>query len=97
MQASTFAIKGAIFGAQNQQGLVGFGEFRNGSVLRPRRVCMTKISNSCGIRLGSATMETELTSGRVGFSGILGSSAKPRSIRVQASGLHAVAYGFCFF
>lgn len=88
MQASTFGVKGAIFGAQKQRGFVGFGDFRNGSGLRPRSVCMAKNPNSCGSRLGSVTMETELVSARVGSIGIFGSSAKPRSVRVQASGLH---------
>ncbi|KAL5148787.1 Plastidic glucose transporter 4 [Glycine soja] len=86
MQASTFGVEGATFGVQERRGLVGFGEFRNGSVLRPRRVCMTKNNTDlCGLRLGSVTMETELTSARIGFGGIFGPSVKPRSVRVMAS------------
>ncbi|RDX71713.1 Plastidic glucose transporter 4, partial [Mucuna pruriens] len=86
MLASTFGVEGATFGVQKRRGLVGFGEFRNGSVLRTRRVCMTKNNtNLCGLRLGSVTMETELTSTRVGFGGIFGPSVKPRSVRVMAS------------
>ncbi|CAL5185744.1 unnamed protein product [Lathyrus oleraceus] len=85
MQASSVSVKGTIFGGQNQKGLVGFGEFRNGSVLRPTRVCLTKNSNFCGPRLGSVTVKSELRSGRVGFGGVFVSSAKSRSFRVQAS------------
>ncbi|MED6152774.1 hypothetical protein PIB30_095232 [Stylosanthes scabra] len=42
---------------------------------------------SCwGLRPGSTTMKTELTTSRRGFAaGFFGSSAKPRSIRAQAS------------
>ncbi|KAK7316181.1 hypothetical protein VNO77_34989 [Canavalia gladiata] len=86
MQASTFAFKGPFFGIKRQKGLVGCGEFRSGRVLTPRRVCMSNSANFCGLRLGSsATMETELTSKRVGFGGNFGSSAKLRSVRVSAS------------
>ncbi|KAL2976823.1 hypothetical protein AAZX31_13G031600 [Glycine max] len=86
MQASTFGVEGATFGVQERRGLVGIGEFRNGSVLRSRRVCMTKNNTDlCGLRLGSVTMETELTSARIGFGGIFGPSVKPRSVRVMAS------------
>jgi hypothetical protein len=91
MQASTVSVKGSIFGANNQKGLVGFGDFRNGSVLRPRRVCMTKKSNFCGSRIGSVSVESELSSARVGFGGIFMNSAKSRPIRVQASGLLAIS------
>lgn len=98
MQASTFGVEEATFGVQSRRGLVGFREFRNGSVLRPRRVCMTKNNTDlCGLRLGSVTMETELTSARIGFGGIFGPSVKPRSVRVMASGLYAVAGGFDLF
>lgn len=98
MQASTFGVEEATFGVQSRRGLVGFREFRNGSVLRPRRVCMTKNNTDlCGLRLGSVTMETELTNARVGFGGIFGPSVKPRSVRVMASGLYAVAGGFDLF
>lgn len=98
MQASTFGVEGATFGVQERRGLVGFGEFRNGSVLRPRRVCMANNNiDLCGLRLGSVTMETELTNARVGFGGIFGPSVKPRSVRVMASGLYAVAGGFDLF
>ncbi|CAK8533208.1 unnamed protein product [Lathyrus sativus] len=89
MQASSVSVKGSIFGAQSQKGLLGFGEFRDGSVLRPTRVCLTKNSNFCGSKLGSLTVKSELRSGRVGFGGVFVSSAKSRSFRVQASGLHS--------
>ncbi|KAK7381068.1 hypothetical protein VNO78_33592 [Psophocarpus tetragonolobus] len=86
MQASTFGVEGATFGVQKPKGLVGFGDFRNGSVLRSRRVCMTKNNtNFCWLRLGSVAMETELTSSRVGLGGLLWPSVKPRSVRVMAS------------
>ncbi|KAG4911962.1 hypothetical protein AAZX31_19G044700 [Glycine max] len=98
MQASTFGVEEATFGVQSRRGLVGFREFRNGSVLRPRRVCMANNNiDLCGLRLGSVTMETELTNARVGFGGIFGPSVKPRSVRVMASGLYAVAGGFDLF
>ncbi|XP_058751279.1 plastidic glucose transporter 4-like [Vicia villosa] len=90
MQASSVSVKGTIFGAQTQRGLVGFGDFRNGSVVRPRRVCLTKNSNFCGSRLASSvTVESKLRSGRVGFGGVFVSSAKSRSFRVHASGLQS--------
>ncbi|TKY45899.1 Plastidic glucose transporter 4 [Spatholobus suberectus] len=86
MQVSTFGVQGATFGVQNRSGLVGFGGFRNGSVLGPRRVSMRNNNTDlCGLRLGSVTMETELTSTRVGFGGIFGPSVKPRSVTVMAS------------
>ncbi|TKY46496.1 plastidic glucose transporter 4 isoform X1 [Spatholobus suberectus] len=98
MQVSTFGVQGATFGVQNRSGLVGFGEFRNVSVLRPRRVSMRNNNTDlCGLRLGSVTMETELTSTRVGFGGIFGPSVKPRSVTVMASGLYDVAGGFDLF
>ncbi|KAJ1443226.1 Sugar/inositol transporter [Sesbania bispinosa] len=46
---------------------------------------MTNRTSCCGLRPGSVLMETELTSRGRGFGGIFGSSAKPRSVRVQAS------------
>jgi len=94
MQASTVSVKGSIFGAKNQKGLVGFGEFRNGSGLRPRRVCMSKNSNLCGSRLGSVSVESGMSSARVSLGGVLVNSVKSRSVRVQASGLHVVAHCF---
>ena len=97
MQASSFGVKGATFGVQKQKTLVVFGSFGNGSVMRPSRVCMPNSTNCCGLRLGSVTMETEMSSTRLGSTGIFGSPAKPRSLRVQASGLYAVADGFDLF
>lgn len=95
MQASTVSVKGSIFGAKNQKGLIGFGEFRNGSGLRTKRVCMSKKSNFCGSRLGSVAVESGMSSARVSLGGVLVNSVKSRSVRVQASGLHTVAY--CFY
>lgn len=96
MQASTFDVKGATLGVQKRRRLVGFGEFTNGSVQSPRRVCMTKNNTDlCGLRLGSVTMETELTSTtRISFGGTFRPSLKPRSVRVMASGLCTVVHGF---
>jgi hypothetical protein len=51
----------------------------------------TKKSNFRGSRIGSVSVESELNSARVGFGGIFMNSAKSRSIRVQASGLLAIA------
>lgn len=95
MQASTVSVKGSIFGAKNQKGLVGFGEFRNGSGLRPKRVCMSKNSNFCGSRLSSVAVGSGMSSARVSLGGVLANSVKSRSVRVQASGLHTIAY--CFY
>ncbi|KAJ1391442.1 Sugar/inositol transporter [Sesbania bispinosa] len=58
---------------------------------------MTNRTSCCGLRPGSVLMETELTSRGRGFGGIFGSSAKPRSVRVQASGLSSVLDGFDVF
>jgi len=97
MHASTFGVKGATLGVPKRRGLVDFVEFRNGSVLRHSRVSMAKSNTDlCGLRLGSATMETKLIGTSVGFGGFFGSSVKPRSVRVMTSGLYAVAYGFDF-
>lgn len=85
MQASTVSVKGSIFGAKNQKGLIGFGEFRNGSGLRTKRVCMSKKSNFCGSRLGSVAVESGMSSARVSLGGVLVNSVKSRSVRVQAS------------
>ncbi|KAL2335258.1 hypothetical protein Fmac_016471 [Flemingia macrophylla] len=91
MQASTFVVKGATFGVRERKGLVGFEEFRNGSVLRPRRVFMRNNNTDlCGLRLGSVTMETELTRTRVGFGGSFEPYVNPRPVRAKASGLYAV-------
>ena len=85
MQASTFAVKGGIgFGVQKRTRISnGFGEFKKPSLgLR-----MTDRSACCGLRTSSTAMETELTSARVGAYGIFRSSAKPRSVKAQATGL----------
>jgi len=50
-----------------------------------------------GLRPGSATMETKLIGTSVGFGGVFGSSVKPRSVRVMASGLYPIADGFDLF
>ncbi|BAU01628.1 Plastidic glucose transporter [Vigna angularis] len=86
MHSSTFGVEGATLGVPKRRGLVDFVDFRNGSVLRRSTVSMTKNNtNLCGLRLGSATMETKLISTSVGFGGVFGSSVKPRSVRVMAS------------
>ncbi|ESW23608.1 hypothetical protein PHAVU_004G061900 [Phaseolus vulgaris] len=86
MHASTFGVKGVTLGVPKRRGLVDFVEFRNGSVLRHSRVSMAKSNTDlCGLRLGSATMETKLIGTSVGFGGIFGSSVKPRSVRVMTS------------
>ena len=98
MHASTFGVKGATLGVPKRRGLVDFVEFRNGSVLRRSGVTMAKNNTDlCGLRLGSATMETKLIGTSVGFGGSFGSSVKPRSMRVMATGLYAVADGFDLF
>jgi len=57
---------------------------------RARRVCMSMSSGSswwCGLRPSSFNMDTEFSVRGNTFGGIFGSSAKPRSLRVQPSGL----------
>jgi len=84
MQASTFTVKGGIgFGVQKRTRILnGFGESKKPSLgLR-----MTDRSACCGLRTSSTAMETELTGARVGAYGIFRSSAKPRSVKAQASG-----------
>jgi len=45
------------------------------------------MSSCCGLRSGSAIMETELTSKGRGFGSIFGSTVKSRPTRFQTSGL----------
>ncbi|PON53095.1 Sugar/inositol transporter [Parasponia andersonii] len=90
MQASANpGVKGSLgFGTQNQRRvLLGLGESRSRrrvSVLKSQ--CMTDRSSCCGgLSLSSVTMGVELGRARVGVDRIFGSSAKPRSVRAQAS------------
>ncbi|XP_030952608.1 plastidic glucose transporter 4-like [Quercus lobata] len=83
MQTSTFTVKGGIgFGVQKRTRILnGFGESKKPSLgLR-----MTDRSACCGLRTSSTAMETELTGARVGAYGIFRSSAKPRSVKAQAT------------
>lgn len=84
MQASTYAVKGDVgFGVQKRtRVLKRFGELGKPSLgLR-----MTDSTPCCGLRLSSIAMEAELTGARLGATGIFRSSAKPRSVKAQASG-----------
>ncbi|XP_057491564.1 plastidic glucose transporter 4-like [Actinidia eriantha] len=84
MQASTHAVRGSIsLGVQNRKVLLGFGEFRKRS-LDLKNLCMTERSNCFGLSLGSLAMEAELTRVRTGVERVFRSSAKARSVRVQA-------------
>ena len=92
MQASALAVKGiSCLGIQNRK------LFRSESKFRTRSVCMgsSNRTNCFGFGLGSVSMEAELTGTRLGTSSIFGSTAKPRSVRAQASGLSSVA-ATCF-
>lgn len=85
MEASTFAIKGNnILGIRKQ--IV----FPRRCEIRSTSISMMNRTNCFGLRLGgsgSVTMEAELTRARMGSrGGIFGSLAKPRFVRVQASG-----------
>ncbi|XP_062150609.1 plastidic glucose transporter 4 [Alnus glutinosa] len=82
MQASAYAVKGGIgFGVQNRPTLLkGFGEFGKSSL----GFRMTDRTACCGVRLSSIAMEAELTGARLGAS--FRSSARPRSVKAQASG-----------
>lgn len=83
MQATTYAVKGGIgFGVQKRPTLLkGFGEFGRPSL----GFRMTDRTACCGLRLGSIAMEAELTGARLGAT--FRSSAKPRSVKAQASGV----------
>lgn len=83
MQSSAYAVKGGIgFGFQDRPTLLkGFGEFGKSSLA----FRMTDRTACCGVRLSSIAMEAELTGARLGAS--FRSSAKPRSVKAQASGL----------
>lgn len=90
MQASANpGVKGGLgFGTQNQRRvLLGLGESRSRrrvSVLKSQY--MTDRSSCCGgLSLNSVTMGVELGRARVGVDRIFGSSAKPRSVKAQAS------------
>ncbi|KAF7811276.1 Plastidic glucose transporter 4 [Senna tora] len=92
MQAPASTFKGRPLGFQKEKGLLGF---RSTARLLRRRTCST---SCCDLWLGSLTMETERIGSRVGSgASIFSSSAKPRSVRVQASGLFAATVGFTVF
>lgn len=99
MQASTLTVKGTTcFGVQKKTVVPGFSRFRSRSAPRHRSIFMTNRTSCFGLRLGSVTMETELTNTRIAISSIFGSSAKPRSVTAQASGLpSAAAVAFTVF
>uniref|UniRef100_A0A5B7CCR4 Putative hexose transporter n=1 Tax=Davidia involucrata TaxID=16924 RepID=A0A5B7CCR4_DAVIN len=86
MQASTFAVKGTVgLNIQNRRVLPGFGEFRKVS-LALNNLCMTERSTCFGLRLSQAAMGAEHGRPRTGVESLFRSSAKARSVKVQASG-----------
>lgn len=82
MQASSaFAVKGGLgFDIIQRRRLRGFGELRTRG-LAPTDLCMTEKRSCFGLSLNSISMGIELGQVRNG----LGSSAKYRSIKAQAS------------
>lgn len=90
MQASYVSVKGSLgVGDQNQKRvLLSFGEVRNRGSSGLRKLCMTDRSTCCGgLSLKSVAMGAKLAGVRMGVNGVFGSSAKPRSVKAQATGL----------
>lgn len=99
MQATSYASVKGGFGIQNQRkGLLGFGELRNRTSSGLRSTLCMADRRSCfgGLSLSSVAMGAELTRARIGVDGIFGSSARPRSVKAQASGLLIVFYYYYF-
>ena len=90
MQASYASVKGTLgVGVQNQKRVfLGFGEVRNRGSSGLRSLCMIDRSTCCGgLSLSSVAMGAKLGAVRKGVNGVFGSSAKPRSVKAQATGL----------
>ncbi|PHT56679.1 Plastidic glucose transporter 4 [Capsicum baccatum] len=86
MQALTFTVKGNVgFGFQNRQILQGVCDFRSRN-LAGKSLRMTERSSCFGVNMDSASMGIELGRARRTVQSVFGSSAKPRSHRVRASG-----------
>lgn len=98
MQASSYSSVKGGFGIQNQRkGLLGFGELRNRTSSRSRSLCMADRRSCCGgLSLSSVAKGVELARARMGVDGIFGSSARPRSVKAQASGLFILFDYFLF-
>lgn len=98
MQAPYAAsVKGGlgVIGVPNQRKrvLLGFGEVRNRTSSGLRSLCMTDRSSCCaGLSLSSVAMGAELARARVAINGVFGSSAKPRSVKAQATGLFITVF-----
>ncbi|KAM3363232.1 plastidic glucose transporter 4 [Capsicum galapagoense] len=86
MQALTFTVKGNVgFGFQNRQILQSVCDFRSRN-LAGKSFRMTERSSCFGVNMDSASMGIELGRARRTVQSVFGSSAKPRSHRVRASG-----------
>ncbi|KAF3670801.1 putative chloroplastic group IIB intron splicing facilitator CRS2, chloroplastic-like isoform X1 [Capsicum annuum] len=86
MQALTVTVKGNVgFGFQNRQILQSVCDFRSRN-LAGKSFRMTERSSCFGVNMDSASMGIELGRARRTVQSVFGSSAKPRSHRVRASG-----------
>lgn len=78
---------------QKKRVLLGFGEVRNRTRSGLRNLCMTGRSTCCaGLSRSSVAMGAELARARVAINGVFGSSAKPRSVKAQATGLFITVF-----
>lgn len=85
MQASAFSVKGNL---GSDTGIINkFGRF-NSRRISPsvKNLLITDRKSNCQLRLDSRVMGAELARARVRVDNIGGSSAKPRFVKVQASG-----------
>ncbi|KAI3885335.1 hypothetical protein MKW98_002727 [Papaver atlanticum] len=85
MQASAFSVKGNL---GSDTGIINkFGRF-NSRRISPsvKNLLITDRKSNCQLRLDSRVMGAELARARVRVENIGGSSAKPRFLKVQASG-----------
>lgn len=85
MQASAFSVKGNL---GSDTGIINkFGRF-NSRRISPsvKNLLITDRKSNCQLRLDSRVMGAELARARVRVENIGGSSAKPRFVKVQASG-----------
>lgn len=87
MQASIYAVRGSVgefaIGRQRRDWR-GFGNLKSRSLVKSSNLCMSERSSCFGLRLDSVSMGIELPQVRNGVYTALG-SAKPRSIKAQAS------------
>lgn len=92
MQASTYAVKtSACFEAGNRRRVTaGFAEFKSSNVAlngnTSRSICMRDKTACSGLCLDAADMGMKLTRAGCGVESLFRSTAKPRSVKAQASG-----------